>query len=283
MGYRIAHISDIHFGKIGNPEIVDVLVEEVNDAEVDLVCLSGDLTQRARHEEFRLAARMIESIGANVLVVPGNHDVYAWWYPFRRLGDSLRRYRHYITDDLAPSVVQNGVAVLGINSAYGWTIKGGHIDNEARERMRDFFLAAGESAFKIVVVHHHLSRIEALGVHDVARNAQLTLDAAVDANVDLVLCGHLHISHIEPVEIIPGEHRLVVASAGTATSTRGRKAHRRSNFYNIIDVGDEQFTIEELRFDPYSNRFQQDCETRFERVLSAYSTPVGKSSDESVA
>lgn len=283
MGYRIAHISDIHFGKIGNPDIVDVLVHEVNDADVDLVCVSGDLTQRARHEEFRQAASMIENIGADVLVVPGNHDVYAWWYPFRRLGDSLRRYRHYITDDLAPSVVRNGVAVLGINSAYGWTIKGGHIDGAARERMREFFKDAGDPAFKIVVVHHHLSRIEALGVHDIARNAQLTLDAAVDANVDLVLCGHLHISHIEPVEIIPGEHRLVVASAGTATSTRGRKAHRRSNFYNIIDVGDEHFTIEELRYDPSTNRFQQDCETRFERVTTAAGPTAGEPSDERVA
>ncbi len=96
--------------------------------------------------------------------------------------------------------------------------------------MREFFVGRRDSSFNILVVHHHLSRLEALGWHDIARYSQHTLDAAVEAGVDLILCGHLHISHIEPVEIIPGDHTVVVASAGTATSTRGRKEHRRSNF-----------------------------------------------------
>ena len=283
MGFRIAHLSDIHFGKIGNPEIVDVLVQEVNEAHVDLTCISGDLTQRARQEEFRQATQMIDNIKSDVLVVPGNHDVYAWWYPLRRLADSLRRYRSYITEDLSPSVKRDGVAVLGINSAHGWTIKGGHIDESERDRMRRFFDEASSDVFKVVVVHHHLSRIEALGVHDIARNAQLTLDAAVEANVDLILCGHLHISHIEPVEIIPGEHRLVIASAGTATSTRGRKAHRKSNFYNLIDIGPDHFTIRELRFNPSRRRFTADCETRFERVMTADTRASTAQTDEHVA
>ena len=40
-------------------------------------------------------------------------------------------------------------------------------------------------------------------------------------NVERILCGHLHVSHVEAVET-EGAPRLVVASAGTATSTRGR-------------------------------------------------------------
>ena len=45
---RIAHLSDIHLGRISRPEIVEVVVEEVNALAVDLVVVSGDLTQRAR-------------------------------------------------------------------------------------------------------------------------------------------------------------------------------------------------------------------------------------------
>ncbi len=266
MAFRLAHISDVHFGRIGHPEIVDAILAEINSADVDLVCISGDLTQRARLQQFEAAASMIDRFAAPVLVVPGNHDVFAWWFPFRRLADPLRRYKHFITKDLAPTFVSDGVAVLGINSAHGWTIKGGHIDRSERDRMGDFFRGMPETTFKAVVVHHHLSRIEALGRHDIAKNAQLALNAAADAGVDLILCGHLHISHIEPVEIIPGDHRVVVASAGTATSTRGRKGHRRSNFYNLITVKSDEFRIEERRFNPRSHRFSVDCETRFPRT-----------------
>ena len=269
MAFRIAHISDIHFGKIGRPDIVDSLVEEINGAVVDLVCVSGDLTQRAKHRQFEQARTMLDGIKAKSLVVPGNHDVFAWWFPFRRLTDPLRRYREYISDDPAPSFVADGVAVLGINSATGLTIKGGHIDRSQRLRMKEFFSGRRESSFNVLVVHHHLSRLEALGWHDIARNSQHTLDAAVESGVDLILCGHLHISHIEPIEIIPGDHTLVVASAGTATSTRGRKEHRRSNFFNLIDIDRSHFEIEERRFDARTGSFVTDCRTRFDRLQPA--------------
>lgn len=265
MSLRIAHISDIHFGKIAQPAIVDALVHEINGADVDLVSVSGDLTQRAKPQQFEDAAAMLSRLEADVLVVPGNHDVFAWWFPIRRLLDPLQRYHQYISDDPTPSYVANGVAVLGINSATGLTIKGGRIDGSQRDRMREFFTGRRDSSFNILVVHHHLSRIEALGWHDIARHSQHTLDVAADSGVDLILCGHLHISHIEPVEIIPGDHRLVVASAGTATSSRGRKEHRRSNFYNLVTVETDHFLIEERRFDARSGRFIKDCETRFER------------------
>lgn len=267
MAFRIAHISDIHFGKIRDPKIVDALIDEVNRADVDLTCVSGDLTQRARTNQFRDAAEMLSRIRSEILVVPGNHDVYAWWFPFRRLGDALRRYREFISDDLAPHVVADGVRVLGINSAHGWTIAGGRIAKSEHDRITEFFSSGSDTAFKVLVVHHHLSKIEALGPHDVARNARRTLDVAVNVGVDLILCGHLHISHIEHVEIIPADHRLVIVSAGTATSTRGRKEHRRSNFYNIIDVREREFVVEERRFDIDRGRFISDCETRFERIF----------------
>jgi 3',5'-cyclic AMP phosphodiesterase CpdA len=52
---RIAHISDIHFGKISHPTIVEALVRDINESIVDLVVVSGDLTQRAFGHQFRAA------------------------------------------------------------------------------------------------------------------------------------------------------------------------------------------------------------------------------------
>jgi 3',5'-cyclic AMP phosphodiesterase CpdA len=265
----IAHLSDLHFGRIAHDAIVEVLMHEVNAANVDLVAISGDLTQRARPEEFAPAAALIDRFEAPVLVVPGNHDVYPWWHPIARLRRPLARYRRYITPDLTPRFEQNGVAVLGINTAHPHTVKGGRIDAPDLDAIRSYFAATAPDAFNVLVIHHHLTKIRALGRHDIARRAREALDTATEAGVDLILCGHLHISHIEPVEIIPGEQRLVIASAGTATSSRGRKSNRSTNFYNLIEVEAEAFQVEERRYRPQERQFVVESTTTFDRSLSS--------------
>jgi 3',5'-cyclic AMP phosphodiesterase CpdA len=261
----LAHLSDVHFGRIAHPGIVDALVDEVNGAGLDLVVLSGDLTQRARHSEFEAAQDMLARISPPVLVVAGNHDVYPWWRPYRRLVTPLRRYKQYITSDLAPSFATDGVAVQGLTSAFGATIKGGRIGRGDRQVLRSAFDDAGEEDFKVLVLHHHLTELQSLGPHDVALQARKTLDAAVDVGVDLILCGHLHVSHIEPITIIPGERRIIVATAGTATSNRWRPSYDRTNFYNLITVEADAFSIEERRYDPSGKHFVRESTTRFDR------------------
>jgi 3',5'-cyclic AMP phosphodiesterase CpdA len=270
----IAHLSDIHFGRIAHEHIVQVLVDEVNAGDVDLVAISGDLTQRAREREFKAASTMIDRFEAPVLVVPGNHDVYPWWHPIKRLCRPLARYRTHITPELTPRFEQNGVAVLGLNTAHGRTVKGGRIDADDLDAIRSYFGEVDDGTFTVLVLHHHLTKIRALGRHDIARYAQDALDAAAASGVDLILCGHLHVSHIEPVEIIPGQQRIVVASAGTATSNRGRKSNRATNFYNLIRVSAGRFQVEERIYRPRVHQFVAESTTTFDR--SAPATPTGR-------
>ncbi|HET6567407.1 MAG TPA: metallophosphoesterase family protein [Rhodothermales bacterium] len=262
----IAHISDIHFGRIKQPGIVEHLVEEINAAGVDLVAVSGDLTMRARPHEFRSAVEMLDALQPPVLVVPGNHDVYPWWRPYRRLRHPLGRYRTHVTADLLQTFKEKGLAVLGINSAHGRTMKGGRIGPLERATIRSFFQEQEPDVFKVLVVHHHLTLIQALAPHDVARKAQKTLEVASSVGVDLVLCGHLHVSHIEPLELAPGRHRMVIVSAGTATSSRGRGRHAQTNLYNLIRISPESFEIEERIYEPEAGRFVKHDETLFSRI-----------------
>ena len=269
--YVLAHVSDIHFGAIADIRVVDALVEAINSADVDVVCLSGDLTQRARHREFSAAQAMIERFTAPVIVVPGNHDVYAWWSPFKRVFRPLRRYRELITNNLTPTfeqagaLEQAGLAVLGVNSAHGRTRKGGYVSSRMRAAMQAFFGGKPDGTFKVLVLHHHLLRLSALGHHDVARRATRTLALARMLGVDLILCGHLHVSHVEHVEAVGTTRRVVIASAGTATSTRGRHAHRGVNFFNIVHVAPKQFEVAEQRFDPEAGRFAEVQRRTFAR------------------
>lgn len=260
----IAHISDLHFGRIAHPGIVDALVAEVNEQDVDLVAVSGDLTQRARPREFEAAREMLEAFEPPHLVVAGNHDVYPWWRPFRRLRTPLRRYRQFITDDLTPTYETDAVSVLGLDSAFGATIKGGRLGPADRFYIRDHFSGVAQNRFKVLVVHHQLTQIRSLA-HDVARHARKTLEAVANAGVHLILCGHLHVSHVESLDFLPGSHRIVIASAGTATSNRWREPTGRVNFYNRITVEPDRFHVEERRYDPSEDRFVHDGTIHFDR------------------
>ena len=278
---RIAHLSDIHFGRIAHPLIVDAILDDVNAADVDLVVVSGDLTQRARTHEFEAARAMLDAFKAPVLVVPGNHDVRAWWHsPFERVWRSSKRFQRFITDDLTPTFtlassteqpVDVELAVFGLNSAHGATIKGGKIRPRHVEAMEAYFEAQPETAFRVFVLHHHLIRLESLGDHDVSRGAHRALDAARRAQVDVVLCGHLHRSHVQPVELVPPSaldskgHRMVIVSAGTATSNRGRGDNANVNFYNWITVTASSFTVDERQFNPSTHTFEPMDTVRFPR------------------
>ena len=176
----LAHVSDIHFGRISDPSIVASLVGQINKADVDLVVVSGDLTQRAFPHQYRAATGMLAAFDAPSIVIPGNHDVYPWWRTYSRLFVPLRRYRNYISQNLTPSFTKPSLAVLSINSAFGRTIKGGRIDESQRQAMRTFFQAVPKDAFRILSVHHHLTQIQAIGNHDVAIGGAETLLCAAE-------------------------------------------------------------------------------------------------------
>ncbi len=276
MTHTIAHASDIHFGKIGHPGIVDAMVETMQAQRADVVCLSGDLTQRALPKQFRQARALIERFDVPTLVVPGNHDTLQWWNPVGRLLRPLARYRRMISRDLAPTYEADGLSILGINSAHGRTIANGRLGQTARGSIRTFFGDRGLGDFRVLMLHHHLLRLRAIGEHKVARNAEDTLALAASARVDLVLCGHLHISHVEAARVLPNGrlstdaqgHRVVVASAGTATSSRGRGTNVGRNYFNIIRVTDAEFVIDEWDFDPDAGRFEQGESRTFDREAS---------------
>ncbi|MEZ4700081.1 MAG: metallophosphoesterase [Rhodothermales bacterium] len=266
---RIAHLSDLHFGRIAYPEIVDALLAEIERSDVDLVAISGDLTQRALPTQYREAARMLASLRVPSIVVPGNHDVLAWWRPVSRIVRPLSRYHRYISNDLTTSFENETVAVLGINSAHGGTIKGGRISRRSREAIRSFFIGRPATTFKTLVVHHQLTSIDALLPHDVARGGAAALDVARQVGVDLILCGHLHVSHVESLKRTPENGRLVIASAGTVTSDRGRRTNRNKNYYNLIDILSDHFIVTERCYDVTRHVFVDIKSTRFDRETIA--------------
>jgi 3',5'-cyclic AMP phosphodiesterase CpdA len=131
--------------------------------------------------------------------------------------------------------------------------------------MATFYGSVPNDSFRILVVHHHLTELDALFGHDLAQNARETLQEAADLNVDMILCGHLHISHVAHVENVRPGHSIVVCTAGTATSDRGRGTNTARNFYNRIVLTEQDVTIEEREYDVAGRKFAASTSHKFAR------------------
>jgi 3',5'-cyclic AMP phosphodiesterase CpdA len=237
------------------------VVELVERHWPNLVVISGDLTQRARPEQFREAREFVDRIhglGVPTLAVPGNHDVplYRLW---ERLFDPYRAYRTHFSPDLEPVFRDDELLVVGINTAFGWTSKEGRITLRRLLEVEQIFREAPESLFKVVVAHHHLIPPPNFGTQRVLANAYEAIDLFSRAGVDLILSGHLHQAYIgNSEEFYPkGRPPVVILHSGTTTSNRGRAGERERNTCNWIQVDDRSMVVSHYRWHHHLDRFAE--------------------------
>ncbi len=153
----IAQIADLHFGR-HSAAVAESLLVSLAEQDPDLVVLSGDFTQRARHTEFAEARQFSESIPQPKLVIPGNHDV-PHYNLFGRLLTPFAKYHHYVTPLGIPAELfsDDELAVLGLNTARRFTGKNGRISLEQIARIARVFNELPRETFKVLVTHHPLA------------------------------------------------------------------------------------------------------------------------------
>src|SRR5258708_10426890 len=111
----LVHLSDLHFGRV-DEQLIAPLISTVTRLNPDLVAVSGDLTQRARSQQFREARAFLDALPQPQIVVPGNHDV-PLHNIFTRFMRPLAKYKRPITHDLPPPSSDDGIVVVGVNPA----------------------------------------------------------------------------------------------------------------------------------------------------------------------
>ena len=235
----MAHITDLHLGA-DDPAVVAGLHADLAAERPEQVFVSGDLTMRARHEQFRRARVLLDGLGVPWVSVPGNHDLPLDRFVVREFRP-LQAYRRWIDDDPEPCRMRDGVLVLGLNTARRYYWKGGRIDDRQVARISDAFNA--DARLKILMVHHPVFLSVQRPDERIVRGADLALRAAAAAGVDLVLCGHDHVqAHVDLSLSRPhlGRHMLGVMS-GTATSVRTRANESQS--YTFLDLDGDRLTL----------------------------------------
>ena len=201
---RLLHVSDIHFGPKHDSRAAAAVMGLVEERKPDLVVISGDLTQRAKPEQFREAHDWVRRLPVPWIAVPGNHDVplYRVW---ERVFSPFGAYRDHFQQELEPTFADGELTVAGINTAYNWTFKNGRIDSKRLRDLSTRFAGAERPTAgdlrptRIAVLHHPLVPGPGFGDQMVLTHAEETAAALAEAGVELVLSGHLHYGYLVPV------------------------------------------------------------------------------------
>jgi 3',5'-cyclic AMP phosphodiesterase CpdA len=251
----LVHLSDLHFGRV-DPELLVPLRELVHRIAPTVVVVSGDLTQRAKSEEFEAAKVWLDTLPGPQIIVPGNHDI-SLYNVFRRFVLPLERYKRHITEDMDPVYIDDEIAVLGVNTARSLTFKDGRVNKEQVEKIR-------AKLAKVVVTHHPFDLPDGAKEEDLVDRAHMAMDVFAECGVDLLMAGHLHQSHAGNTEARYkiSEYAALVVQAGTATSTRGRG---EVNSFNLIRIEPSRIEVDRYGWDAVHKQFQILATEKFMR------------------
>jgi 3',5'-cyclic AMP phosphodiesterase CpdA len=263
----IVHLSDLHFGRV-DPALVDPCVEAVHATRPDVVVVSGDLTQRARTHQFVVAKQFLDRLPRPQIVIPGNHDVPLYDL-VSRFARPFAKYKRIISSDLEPRYEDAEIALLGLNTAHGFTIEGGRATPAIIARVRERLCAVPEHVIKIIVTHHPFDLPS--GVHEkhLLRGAVNAMAELVHCGTDIFLAGHIHLFHSGLSTRrykVPGNAALII-QAGTGLSTRTRG---EANTFNILRVSTTRLQLQRCAWSAPDQRFTLIWTEHFHKTATGW-------------
>lgn len=183
-GYRVALITDLHFGTTMDRQKLEKYCQEISEKEPDIVLLGGDIVdERSTREEMEAAFETLGKISSNfgIYYVYGNHDKASYYAnpPFTR-------------EELEQAVSSQGITILEDQtvSVNEEIILAGRQDlSEAgaagRRSTEDLLMGMDKGKFVLLLDHQPME-----------------LNENAKAGVDLQLSGHTHGGQIWPVGVI---------------------------------------------------------------------------------
>lgn len=261
----VIHCSDLHFGSGFLPKRAEALIVHINETNPDLVVVSGDLTMRARSEQFRAVREFLLQIKAPLLVIPGNHDVplYELW---NRVFRPFSNFKEFVADLSTSPVKLKNVAFFGMNTVNQMKHQQGKFRILELLELEKWTAQQEKELWKIAVVHQHFANIPGHERPGVFPRGEAVLNRMSKAGIHAVLHGHVHYQHVvSSAEFFPHIPRpLVLVSAGTPTSLRTRGA-KPANNYNIVHFYQDTFEVHQCDWSEDTHGFAITRHVAFDR------------------
>jgi predicted MPP superfamily phosphohydrolase len=179
-GLTIAHVSDMHVGRLTSGRVLKKMVETTNSLRADLVLLTGDLIDSSL-SDLPDAIALVKAMDSRYgqWMIEGNHDVFQNGDWFRQGVKSAGI--PFLWDDSAVATVRGhpiqffGLRWMGLGWMSGLTGENKRLDEVTALQMREVLKHRQPEAFPILLAHHPHA-----------------FDAAVKADLPLTLSGHTH-------------------------------------------------------------------------------------------
>jgi len=259
---KIAHLSDLHFGKSISHQKLDALTHDLIEQKPDLIVVTGDITDRGNVKQFRQAKDFLDSTSSPRLIVPGNREVplFAPW-ELTIPSMSMRRYRFFFgqSDRVFYKSEKYKTVLLGLNSVSRFPSWPGSIARDSRYWFREQ-VQNHLNYLKVLFLHHPILpvlRASSFWAHQLS-DASAILTICAQFRVQLILQGHKHRSSVVELRIPEMKVSMVVSSCGSPLLDSWDSA------YHLIKIGNDTIRIEPREF--VGGIFSGKTEHAFERL-----------------
>ena len=261
---------------IHRPEILARVMADIRSSSVNMIAVTGDLTNMGLPGECRQAMRWLEQMPAPCTVIPGNHDTLVQdnWH------DTVGLWAPWMGPLPFPFVRRIGnVALIGVSSCVPvpWLLATGRVGAHQLQRLRTVLHeTARQGLCRIVMIHH--PPVPGLAS---PRKALTDMDdfatCIAHEGAEMVLHGHVHLSTLSS---LPGPDRAVPVVGIASASARSCDPLRAAAWNRITVAGNGAgYTLGVTRrFFPAEGKNGTTQETIFEQPppssrFSGISTP----------
>ncbi|MFH1116958.1 MAG: metallophosphoesterase, partial [Pseudomonadota bacterium] len=256
---KIAHLSDLHFGRQVSQERLDSLRYDLTSRGLDMIVISGDITDRGTLSQFAWARGFLQSLAVPFMTVPGNREISVnafWEWMFPRF--AMKRYSRFFgpPDKIIHRNEGSDTVIFGLNSVHPFPSWPGTISRDTRYWLREQAARFPECS-KVLVLHHPVLpvvRSSSFWAHALS-DAGEVLNICSNTGITLILQGHKHRSSIMEIRLPQRNARVVVSASGAPLIPHG------DSTYHVIDVSPGLIIIEIRGFS--ENGFSREGSYRF--------------------
>ncbi len=243
---RIAHLSDLHFGRRVSMTKLLALARDLIEVAPDLIVVTGDITDQGTIRQFRAARQFFQEVGLPLISVPGNREVgvlafWEWLIPPLAMG----RYSSFFGK--ADRVFYEGgtphTAFFGVNSVHPFPSWLGTVPRETRYWLRSVAEQYSNS-IKVLFLHHPVlpvPRSSSFWAHGLSDAGEL-LNVCSNNGFRLILQGHKHRSAVMEIFLPQTNCRLIVSAGGAPLLDKW------DSVYHIIDIDHSSIVVTPREF-----------------------------------